>query len=107
MEKTVNYTEEMVTEMVTEYKANPCRETVETIAENFGKSYRSVVSKLSSEKVYKPEPRVSKDGSPVVRKEQLVNQIEGLLGIEAPSLVKASKQDLKTAVDALQAAIAA
>ena len=44
-----NYTDEMVAEMHELYTANPTRETVDMIAENFGKSVRSVIAKLSRE----------------------------------------------------------
>lgn len=98
----VNYTDEMVAEMTKRYLANPGRSVVEEIAKDFGKSFRSVVAKLSREGVYQAEPRVSKDGSPVIRKEQLVETIESQLGISVPSLVKASKLDLKKVVESLE-----
>ena len=38
--KPKNYTDEMVAEMHEQYNANTTRETVDMIAENFGKSVR-------------------------------------------------------------------
>ena len=90
-EKAKNYTDEMVAEMHDLYTANPTRETVEVIAEQFGKSVRSVIAKLSREGIYVSQPRVTKTGEPVVRKAELVAQIEAHFEIEIPTLVKASK----------------
>ena len=47
--KTVNYTPEQTAQMVADYQAGT---SVEMIAETFGKTVRSVVAKLSREKVY-------------------------------------------------------
>ena len=93
--KPKNYTDEMVAEMHELYTANPTRETVDMIAENFGKSVRSVIAKLSREGIYVSQPRVTKTGEPVVRKAELVAQIEEHFGVELPTLVKASKTDLQ------------
>lgn len=93
-----NYTDEMVAEMHTLYEANPTRETVDTIATNFGKSVRSVIAKLSREGIYVAQPRVTKTGEPVVRKSELVAQIEDHFEIEVPTLVKASKTDLQALI---------
>jgi len=96
-----NYTDEMVAEMHELYTANPTRETVDIIANNFGKSVRSVIAKLSREGIYVSQPRVTKTGEPVVRKAELVAQVEEHFGIELPTLVKASKADLQTLLDAI------
>ena len=90
-----NYTDEMVAEMHELYTANPTRETVDMIAENFGKSVRSVIAKLSREGIYVTQERTTKTGEPVVRKAELVAQLEDKFGIELPTLVKASKTDLQ------------
>ena len=45
----VNYTEEMVEMMTSKYSANPTRETVEELADELGKSIKSVIGKLSRE----------------------------------------------------------
>ena len=96
-----NYTDEKVAEMHELYTANPTRETVDIIDNNFGKSVRSVIAKLSREGIYVSQPRVTKTGEPVVRKAELVAQIEENFGIELPTLVKASKADLQTLLDAI------
>ena len=96
-----NYTEEMVAEMHTLYEANPTRETVDMIATNFGKSVRSVIAKLSREGIYVAQPRVTKTGEPVVRKSELVDQINSHFDMEFPTLIKASKVDLQNLLNAI------
>ena len=98
--KPKNYTDEMVAEMHELYTANPTRETVDMIAENFGKSVRSVIAKLSREGIYVTQERTTKTGEPVVRKAELVAQLEDNFGIELPTLVKASKADLQELLNA-------
>jgi len=99
--KPKNYTDEMVAEMHELYTANPTRETVDMIAENFGKSVRSVIAKLSREGIYVTQERTTKTGEPVVRKAELVAQLEDKFGIELPTLVKASKADLQELLNAI------
>jgi len=94
-----NYTEDMVAEMTEAYQANPTRETVEELASKFGKTVRSIIAKLSREGVYVAQPRVTKSGEPVVRKAELVAQLEAHFSIAIPTLVKASKADLQKLVD--------
>ena len=96
-----NYTDEMVSEMTTQYTANPTRETVDALADQFGKTTRSIIAKLSREGVYVAQPRTTKSGEPVISKSELVSTLEAHFGIEIPTLVKAGKQDLQTLVDAI------
>ena len=96
-----NYTDEMVAQMVDAYQANPTRETVEMLSAELGKTVRSVIAKLSREGVYVAQPKVTKTGEPVVRKAELVAQINAHFNAEMPTLVKASKSDLQKLVDQL------
>ena len=96
-----NYTDEMVSEMTTQYTANPTRETVDALADQFGKTTRSIIAKLSREGVYVAQPRTTKSGEPVISKSELVSTLEAHFGIEMPTLVKAGKQDLQRLVDAI------
>ena len=96
-----NYTEEMVSEMTTAYTENPTRETVDALAQQFGKTTRSIIAKLSREGVYIAQPRTTKSGEPVVSKSELVSEIADHFGIELPTLVKAGKADLQRLVDAI------
>jgi len=93
--QTTNYTNEMVEHMVSEYKANPTRATVDALAKEFGKSVRSVIAKLSREGVYVAQERKTKAGEPVVRKADIVAILEKHFELELPTLVKASKADLE------------
>ena len=61
---TKNYTDEMVTEMIKVYTANPTRESVDLLANQFGKSVRSIIAKLSREGVYIAQERKTKSVNP-------------------------------------------
>lgn len=91
----MSYSEELTKEIVDEYKANPCRETVDEIAARIGKSARSVIAKLAAEGAYATPERTTKTGEPIVKKEELVEEINLWLGIEVPTLAKTSKLELK------------
>lgn len=97
----MTYTPELSAEIVNEYKLDPTRENAEAIARRIGKPTRSVIAKLSSEGVYVTPERTTKTGEPIVKKEELVKEIGGWLGIDVPTLAKTSKLELK----ALHAAI--
>ena len=78
-EKLVNYTVEQTAQMVSDYVANPTRESVEKIAVSLGKTVKSVVAKLSREKVYvKPEYK-TKSGNTVVKKDTLIDKLSELV----------------------------
>tara|TARA_B100000809_G_scaffold243_1_gene280 strand:- start:206 stop:523 length:318 start_codon:yes stop_codon:yes gene_type:complete len=97
-----NYTDTMVDQMHDVYTKSPTRESVEFLANKFGKSTRSVIAKLSREGIYVPMERKTKSGEPIVRKNELVAQIEEYFSIEVPSLVKATKADLQKLVETIQ-----
>jgi len=103
--RTPNYTDEMVDAMVAEYTSNPTKDTVSALAKEFNKSTRSIVAKLVREGVYKAQPRTTKTGAPVVRKSEIVAEIQTELGAVAgfPSLEKASKADLQNLLALIQA----
>jgi len=91
-----NYTDAMVDELVAAYQDAPTRATVDEFAEKFNKPARSIIAKLVREGVYKAVARATKQGTPVVRKSELVAQIQAALGTnQLESLVKASKADLQ------------
>lgn len=97
-----NYSEEMIASMLEEYQAAPSRETVDSLANRFGKTARSVIAKLSALGVYQKPAPTNKRGEPVVRKEEFVAQIQDSLEVEIPSLEKMTKADLQTLIAALQ-----
>ena len=71
-------------------------DTVAVLSKEFNKTTRSIVAKLVREGVYVAQVRVTKTGAPVIRKAELVSQIQELLGVDMPTLEKASKQDLES-----------
>jgi len=98
-----NYTDEMVEHMVAAYEDTPTLATVDALVAEFGKPKRSIISKLSSLGVYKAQPRnTTKQGTPVIRKADIVAAIEGQLHSNLPSLAKASKTDLVEMLDVIQ-----
>ena len=99
-----NYTDEMVSQMVENYQEQPSMDTVHELAQAFGKTSRSIIAKLSREGVYKAQPRTTKTGEPVVRKDELVAEMATILGIDEAtiaSVAKATKTDLKNLVNRL------
>ena len=99
--KTVNYTPEQTAAIVADYQSGM---SVETIAENLGKTVRSVVAKLSREKVYVAKTYVSKTGAPVVKKDAHADAIGAILKLsesEIESLTKANKTALEKIFSAL------
>lgn len=99
--KTVNYTPEQTAQMVADYQAGV---SVETIAENVGKTVRSVVAKLSREKVYIAKEYKTKTGESVVKKDTHADAIGAILRLpenDIESLTKANKNALKAIFEAL------
>ena len=100
--KVVNYTPEQTAKMVADYTANPSMDTVTALAETFGKTVKSVIAKLSREKVYVAKTYKTKTGDPVVKKDEFATEIAEMLGMnenDADSLTKANKTALKLIAD--------
>ena len=95
---TTNYTTEQVSYMIDKYEEAPTRETVEMLANELGKSTKSIIGKLSREGVYQKAIYVSKTGElPVTKKELVVKLSEALDGDleQLEGLEKSPKQELK------------
>jgi response regulator RpfG family c-di-GMP phosphodiesterase len=95
--KPVNYTAEQTAEMVSTYVAAPTAETVEALALAMGKTVRSVVAKLSREKVYVAKEYKTKTGEAVQKKDETADAIGAVLKMteaEIDSLTKANKTAL-------------
>jgi transposase-like protein len=91
--KAQTYTPEQTQQIVEAYQAG---KTVEAIAEQVGKSARSIVAKLSREGVYQAKTRATQ--TPRVRKADLVDQIAARLEVDAElveSLEKATTEALE------------
>ena len=93
-----NYTSEQVSYMIDKYNESPTRDTVQILAEELGKSTKSIIGKLSREGVYQKAQYVSKTGEfPITKKELVVKiadavdgELEKLEGLE-----KSPKKELK------------
>jgi hypothetical protein len=93
-----NYTEEQTLEMVGAYLDQPTPETVEGLAEKYGKSKKSIIGKLSREGVYRREAYVSKTGEKPITKIEIVSQIAEHLDLESSDLAgleKSPKESLR------------
>ena len=69
------------------------------LAVEFGKTPRSIIAKLSALGIYVKTERATKRGEPVVRKDELVAQVQASIGRELPSLVKMTKVDLQNLIN--------
>jgi hypothetical protein len=101
--KTLNYTPEQTTKMVADYQAGV---SVEALAQEMGKTVRSIVAKLSREKVYKAKTYVSKTGETPIKKDvhaDFIGEALGLTEADTESLTKANKTALAKIVDFIKA----
>jgi hypothetical protein len=99
--KSINYTPEQTQKMVSDYQSGL---SVEIIADNLGKTVRSVVAKLSREKVYIAKEYKSKTGETPVKKDTHADAIGAILRLpenDIESLTKANKNALKAIFEAL------
>lgn len=109
-EKVVNYTDAQSAELVAAYTAvrESTREARDAVIADFavkyGKTVRSIVAKLSREKVYMPKEYVGKTGEKPVKKDAHADAIGAVLGLsenEIESLTKANKTALEKIFKAL------
>ena len=99
-----NYTQEQVEVMIAWYTAEPTRETVEKLSQEFGKSIKSIIGKLSREGVYQKAVYKTKTGEIPITKAQIVENLAELLEIPSNKIMgleKAPKQDIKFLHDTL------
>ena len=95
----MKYTERETEYIVTGYKENPSMVTVQSLAEELGKSTKSIIGKLSREGVYERAIYKNKSGELPITKVEIVSSIADNLGVEVESLVgleKAPKATLRT-----------
>lgn len=103
-EKVANYTAEQTASMLAAYQAAPVRATVDSLAASMGKSFRSVVAKLTREGVYQKAERVSKTGEKIEKKDETAFAIGAVLRLseaDTDSLAKANKSALRAIFAAL------
>lgn len=91
--QTTTYTVEQTQELVAAYAVN---KNVEELAMQFGKSVRSIISKLAREGVYEKKSAPAKKSA---RKDELVIQLELFAKVEMPSLKNMTCEDLLKLVE--------
>ena len=95
--KAENYSAEQTVALVAAY-AGGAGKTISELATQFGKTEKSIVAKLSREKVYVKKSRVSKvTGGEPEKKEEIVQDIAALMGVTEDKLAgfeKANKTGL-------------
>jgi hypothetical protein len=99
--KTINYTAEQTANLISDYTNGV---TVEQLAQNLGKSARSIVAKLSREGFYNKKVRTTKTGEAVVKKDAHADAIGAILRLaenDIESLTKANKSALRAIFEAL------
>jgi hypothetical protein len=99
--KSINYTPEQTQKMVSDYQNGV---SVEIIADNLGKTVRSIVAKLSREKVYIKKEYKTKNGESAIKKDIHADAIGAILRLpenDIESLTKANKNALKVIFEAL------
>ncbi len=104
MAKTVNYTPEQTATMLAMYAPAETMddsgraELVAEIANEIGKTVRSVRAKLTREGVYIAKTPVAKDGEPAVKKDALAERLEQVAGVPLVSAEKLNKTDIKALI---------
>ena len=104
------YTEDQTTEMVEAYTSADSAEAREAVVTAYATKFEfpaaSIRGKLSSAGVYIAKAASTKNGGPIVRKDQLVSQIAKLMGKDEEvvgSLEKVTKPVLQDLITALTA----
>ena len=97
--KVVNYTEELTAKVIADYQEGV---DLDAIADEIGKSVRSVRSKLVREGVYiaKPKPTTAKRYEPT--KKELLNTLEGIAPFEVTGFMGATKSALNDLISHLE-----
>lgn len=104
--KKENYSEETTSKLLEAWeKSTQDQDAVASLATMFGKTTKSIVAKLSREKVYKKQEYKTKTGEKPVSKEDHVANIATLLNVDLEtieSLTKANKNVLALVEGGLQ-----
>lgn len=100
------YTDEELELIRSDYEKMPTRETVDMLADQLDKPFRSIVAKLVHMGIYVVPKRTSKDGREIRSKVMMAKDIGEWFGLEIPSLEKAGKLDLAKLWEVLQDPVA-
>ena len=104
---TANYTPEQVKRLVNAYEAcdndTERKTVVEQFADALHKTPKSVIAKLSSEKIYIKPKATTKAGGVIRRKADIVADIAVLCGVEDVDLLGSLEKATKQALEIVQA----
>ena len=96
----MNYTKDQTEYMIEKYKTNPSRDT-EELADEFSKSVKSVIGKLSREGVYRREVYKTKTGENSLRKSRLYPIL--LMRLESKLTIwLVSRQEIKATLKTIE-----
>lgn len=99
IEKTPNYTPEMVTKLHQEWAKAPTPKTLERLEKEMGRTVASLRMRLVRDGLYTKKPATDKNGGEPITKEKLADQIAqylpGVTAETAGSLAKVNKGVLK------------
>lgn len=102
--KTVNYTSEMVDQIVSMYEQLG-NEGLDEIAEAVGRPVRSVRSKLVREGIYVATPKAPKAAKVEgPTKKELLNELESLVAFDVNGLMGATKAAISSIIELAQSA---
>ena len=92
----MNYNEEQTKYIVAGYQQSPTMTTVQNLADELGKSTKSIIGKLSREGVYERSVYKNKSGDLPVTKAEICSNIAENLGLEIEHLVGLEKAPKST-----------
>ena len=98
--KVVNYTEELTAKVIADYQEGV---DLDAIADEIGKSVRSVRSKLVREGVYVAQPKTPSQKRDEPTKKELLNQLESIAPFEVNGFMGATKTALSDLLVHLEA----
>lgn len=99
----MNYNEDQTKYIVAGYQQSPTMTTVQNLADELGKSTKSIIGKLSREGVYERAIYKNKSGELPITKVEIVSSIATNLGIEMEYLAGLEKAP-KSTLQALEVA---
>lgn len=87
----MKYTTEITEDLISTYNENPTLETVAALALKYEVPDRSIIAKLSSLGVYQKKQYLTKRGEPPVKKDEYIERIGTLLGVNLDMLESLEK----------------
>ena len=97
--KAANYSEELTAKVISDYQEGV---DLDAIADEIGKSVRSVRSKLVREGVYVAQPKAPSEKRDGPTKKDILNQLEGIAPFEVTGFMGATKSALSDLINHLE-----